>query len=95
MNRLRAQAAFEGILQKTTLMIEELKRWTSTDANELYEVAGWGQGYFSVGENGNLWVHPSRESNRKLDLKELIDRLQLRGLDLPCSSVSTASSRTA
>jgi arginine decarboxylase len=64
-------------------MIEELKRWTSTDASELYEVAGWGQGYFSVGENGNLWVHPGREPNRKLDLKELIDRLQLRGLDLP------------
>jgi arginine decarboxylase len=64
-------------------MIEELKRWTSTDASELYEVAAWGQGYFSVGENGSLWVHPSREQHRKLDLKELIDRLQLRGLDLP------------
>ena len=63
-------------------MIEELKRWTTTDASELYEVAGWGQGYFSVGENGNLWVHPSRNGH-KLDLKALIDRLQLRGLDLP------------
>jgi arginine decarboxylase len=64
-------------------MIEELKRWTATDASELYEVAAWGQGYFSVGDNGNLYVHPGREPGRKLDLKELVDRLQLRGLDLP------------
>jgi arginine decarboxylase len=64
-------------------MLEESKRWSATDASELYEVGRWGQGYFSVGANGNLQVHPSRDANKSLDLKDLIDRLQLRGLDLP------------
>jgi arginine decarboxylase len=64
-------------------MIEELKRWTATDASEMYQVARWGQGYFSIAENGNLLVHPDRDPARSLDLKLLIDRLQLRGLDLP------------
>ena len=59
------------------------ERWTAIDAEELYEVRRWGNGYFSVGENGNLLVHPERDVNRSLDLKELVDRLKLRGLDAP------------
>ncbi|MEQ9406284.1 MAG: biosynthetic arginine decarboxylase [Fuerstiella sp.] len=57
--------------------------WTSADAAELYEVSRWGNGYFSVGKNGNLLVHPERHPERSLDLKELVDRLQVRGLDVP------------
>ena len=57
--------------------------WTYTDAAELYEVSRWGNGYFSVGPAGNLLVHPDRDPNRSLYLKELIDRLQVRNLDVP------------
>ncbi|MBX3442997.1 MAG: biosynthetic arginine decarboxylase [Planctomyces sp.] len=64
-------------------MIDELKRWSTQDASDLYEVPRWGQGYFSIGDNGNLRVHPERNRSQFLDLKALIDRLQLRGLDLP------------
>ncbi len=65
-------------------MIDEVSRsWTTTDASELYEVPRWGKGYFSVGPNGNLRVHPDRKPDRSLDLTELVDRLQMRGLDLP------------
>ncbi|MCA9087280.1 MAG: biosynthetic arginine decarboxylase [Planctomycetaceae bacterium] len=64
-------------------MIEPAHTWTTTDAADLYEVPRWGKGYFSVGKNGNLHVHPDRNPARSIDMKELIDRLQLRGLDLP------------
>ncbi len=64
-------------------MREPADRWTTTDAAELYDVASWGKGYFSVGENGNLLVHPTKEQNRKIDLKELVDTLQWRGISLP------------
>ena len=64
-------------------MIETADKWTVTDSSELYDVPRWGKGYFSVGKNGHLWVHPDRNPAKGLDLKELIDRLQLRGLDLP------------
>ncbi|MCA9066737.1 MAG: arginine decarboxylase, partial [Planctomycetaceae bacterium] len=57
--------------------------WTLHDAEELYEVPRWGSGYFSVGASGNVMVHPDRNPARGIDLKELVERLQLRGLDLP------------
>ena len=53
------------------------------DANELYDVSRWGKGYFSVGQNGHLWVHPSKEPSRQIDLKNLIDTLRLRGIQTP------------
>ncbi len=62
---------------------EPADRWTTAEAGELYDVASWGKGYFSVGTNGHLWVHPNKDPNRSLDLKELVDNLQLRGISLP------------
>ncbi len=59
------------------------ERWTVTDAEELYEVCRWGKGYFSVHENGHLLVHPTKDPSAWIDLKELVDRLQVRGIDLP------------
>src|SRR4030095_13282447 len=57
--------------------------WSATEAAELYDVPRWGQGYFSVNEQGHLQVHPTKDPNRGVDLKRLIDRLQLRGLAVP------------
>ncbi len=57
--------------------------WSITEAAELYDVAQWGKGYFSINAQGHLVVHPERDSSQGVDLKELVDRLQLRGLDLP------------
>jgi arginine decarboxylase len=57
--------------------------WSVADAAELYEIEGWGKGYFSAGSQGNLLVHPTKEPHRSIDLKELVDRMQQRGLDLP------------
>ena len=62
---------------------EPADRWTTAEAADLYDVASWGKGYFSVGTNGHLWVHPNKDPGRALDLKELVDNLQLRGIALP------------
>jgi arginine decarboxylase len=59
------------------------RAWSVHDASELYEVSRWGHGYFSVNQAGHLQVHPTKETERAIDLKELIDRLQLRGISLP------------
>ncbi len=65
-------------------MIElEVEPWTVDDAAELYEVARWGNGYFSVNEAGHICVLPNKDATRPIDLKQLVDRLQLRGIDLP------------
>jgi arginine decarboxylase len=62
---------------------EPADRWSIAEAGELYDVSRWGKGYFSVGNNGHIWVHPDKEPARGIDLKELVDNLQLRGISLP------------
>ena len=65
------------------MLKETVDRWSVHDASELYDVPRWGKGYFSVGANGHVRVHPERRPDQMIDMKELIDRLQMRGLDLP------------
>ena len=62
---------------------EPTERWSIVDAGELYDVASWGKGYFSVGSNGHLWVHPTKDATRGIDLRELVEKLELRGISLP------------
>src|SRR5687768_7862375 len=59
------------------------RTWSVHDASELYEVSRWGNGYFAVNQSGHLEVHPNKDPQRAIDLKQLIDRLQLRGIGLP------------
>ena len=61
----------------------DVEQWRPADAAELYEVARWGNGYFSVGPTGHLLVHPDKSPTKSIDLKALVDRLQVRGIDLP------------
>ena len=51
------------------------RAWSVHDASELYEVARWGNGYFSVNGTGHVEVHPTKDPQRGIDLKELVDRL--------------------
>jgi arginine decarboxylase len=69
--------------RKGTLVLEPTERWTPQDASELYDVARWGKGYFSVGDQGHVLVHPEKDPARSIDLKQLIDTLVLRGISLP------------
>jgi arginine decarboxylase len=57
--------------------------WTVTDAAELYEIARWGKGYFAIDKSGHLLVQPMKDPATAIDLKQLVDHLQLRGIGLP------------
>ncbi len=57
--------------------------WTAADATELYEIARWGKGYFSIGDNGQVKIHPTKDASRSIDLKQLVDDLRLRGIRVP------------
>src|SRR3954462_4246118 len=63
--------------------MEPTERWTPQVASDFYDVASWGKGYFSVGEKGHVLVHPEKDPARSIDLKQLVDTLVLRGIDLP------------
>lgn len=65
------------------MLLKTDTRWSAKSAAEFYQTPYWGAGYFSVGENGNLLVHPNKDPQKFIDLKQLVDRLQLQGVDLP------------
>ncbi len=64
-------------------LLEPTDRWSSHDASELYDVASWGKGYFSVNDEGHVVVHPEKDPLLGVDCKKLIDTLVLRGIQLP------------
>ena len=57
--------------------------WKIQDAIDLYEVHGWGSGFFSVNGSGNVEIRPRGEGGPSIDLKDLVDDLQGRGLHVP------------
>ena len=57
--------------------------WSPQDANDTYGVKNWGKGYFGVNDKGHVTVHPDKNPERSVDLKELVDQLQHRGIQLP------------
>ncbi len=59
-------------------------RWTIDDSSELYDVARWGNGYFSVGARAICWFIRT-VIRSAFDRPERIGRtaLQMRGVDLP------------
>ena len=65
-------------------MLKEAEaRWTIADSTDLYDLAHWGKQYFSINDQGNLAVHPTREAHQSIDLEALITRLEQRGISLP------------
>ncbi|MBU1008795.1 MAG: biosynthetic arginine decarboxylase [Bacteroidetes bacterium] len=59
-----------------------MRKWRIEDSAELYNINGWGINYFSINEKGNVTVTP-RKDCPPIDLKDLIDELQLRDVSAP------------
>jgi len=59
-----------------------MRRWRIEDSAELYNINGWGINYFSINEKGNVVVTP-KANGVQVDLKELIDELQIRDVSAP------------
>jgi arginine decarboxylase len=57
--------------------------WTTKDAEKLYNIQGWGQGYFRVNPEGHVAVHPGRDPKQGLDLFQLALDLEAQGVRLP------------
>jgi arginine decarboxylase len=62
---------------------KELRAWTTRDATDLYNIKGWGSGFFSINKAGNVQVTPAGSDSPPIDLKALVDDLRRRGLSLP------------
>jgi len=59
-----------------------MRKWRIEDSAELYNIAGWGINYFSINDKGHVVVTP-RKDGVEIDLRELVDELQLRDVSSP------------
>ena len=59
-----------------------MRKWRIEDSEELYNITGWGRPYFSVNDQGHVVVTP-KEGCKGVDLKEVVDELQLRDVSTP------------
>ena len=59
-----------------------MRKWRIEDSAELYNINGWGLKYFSINDKGHVAVTP-REGSASVDLKELMDELQVRNVTSP------------
>ena len=59
-----------------------MRKWRIEDTEELYNITGWGTSYFSINDAGHVVVTPRRDGVT-VDLKELVDELQLRDVASP------------
>ena len=58
--------------------------WTVEDSKALYNIDGWGAGFFDVNAQGRVVVRPDPElPNRTVDLYELAVDLEAQGIQLP------------
>ncbi|HEY5441631.1 MAG TPA: biosynthetic arginine decarboxylase [Gemmatimonadaceae bacterium] len=58
--------------------------WTIDAARALYNVEGWGDGFFDINEKGHVVVRPDKDHpDRSLDLFELAIDLEAQGVTLP------------
>ena len=58
--------------------------WTIVSARALYNIEGWGIGFFDINEAGHVVVRPDRaKDDRELDLFDLANDLEEQGVGLP------------
>ena len=60
-----------------------MRKWRIEDSVELYNIEGWGIGYFGVNDKGNVTVMPHRDPNKAIDIKELLDDLENKDVSCP------------
>ncbi len=59
-----------------------MRKWRTEDSAELYNIKGWGINFFAINENGHVYVTP-KSNGAQVDLREVIDELQLRDVSTP------------
>jgi arginine decarboxylase len=62
----------------------EPPEWTVESAKALYNIEGWGAGFFDINAKGHVVLHPNKEEpHRELDLFEIARDLEAQGVHLP------------
>src|SRR6187200_1838603 len=57
--------------------------WDVDAAISTYNVEGWGTGYFTINNAGNVEVRPLQEKGGSIDILEVVEEVRSRGLGFP------------
>lgn len=58
--------------------------WTKDDADSVYHISRWGDGYFDINDQGHLCVLPNRDpQGPRIDISEVLDEMKLQNIPLP------------
>ena len=57
--------------------------WDLESALSTYNVEGWGGGYFTINQNGNVIAMPLQEFGGSIDILEVVNEARARGLSFP------------
>ena len=60
-----------------------MAKLTLQEAEETFQVQAWGDGYFSIGDNGNLQVKPTGPKGGSIDIAKAIAQLREEGIRTP------------
>jgi arginine decarboxylase len=64
--------------------VEASPQWSIESARALYNIEGWGAGFFDVNDAGHVVVRPDKEHpEREVDLFEIVTDLEEQGIALP------------
>lgn len=61
-----------------------IPEWSTERSLALYNIPGWGAGYFSINPKGHLVVHPFGQPGPVIDLMDVVDDIRERKLGFPC-----------
>jgi arginine decarboxylase len=60
------------------------KKWTIDDSENIYRVKRWGDGYFEIGQNGNLHITPDpSNTDMRIDFKAVVEEIKQEGIQFP------------
>lgn len=76
-------ASMVAALGSVSPTVETPTRWDIDASRALYGIDSWGAGYFRINEKGNIAITPRGKTGPQVDLMELIDDLQDRGIRPP------------
>jgi len=58
--------------------------WTKEEADEVYHISRWGDGYFDINDQGHLCVLPSQDENGpRIDIAEVLEEMKAQNIPLP------------
>jgi arginine decarboxylase len=58
------------------------ENWTIEDSKKLYNIENWGDGYFTISENGNLAVNPYKKET-PIEIVKVIEEMRSQNVALP------------